>query len=141
MKFYILQNIEKSIMSKVKYQLEYVINTAPKLLYARLTTPSGLSEWFADDVHVKGQNFIFIWNKIEQEAKVLSKKANEFVRYKWLDDDDDDDDNYFEFLIAKEELTGDVALIITDFTEEENLSGSRELWDNQIAILKRAIGV
>jgi uncharacterized protein YndB with AHSA1/START domain len=128
-------------MSKVKYQLEYVINTAPKLLYARLTTPSGLSEWFADDVHIKGQNFIFIWNKAEQEAKVISKKTNEFVRFKWLDDEEEDDEAYFEFLIAKEELTGDVALIITDFIEEENIAESTKLWDNQISILKRAIGV
>jgi uncharacterized protein YndB with AHSA1/START domain len=128
-------------MAKTKYQLEYVINTAPKLLYARLTTPSGLSEWFADNVNVRGENFIFIWDKTEQEAKVLMKKMNESVRFKWVDDEEDDEESYFEFLIAKEELTGDVALIITDFAEEDEISGSQELWDNQIAILKRAIGV
>jgi uncharacterized protein YndB with AHSA1/START domain len=128
-------------MPKTKYELEYIINTAPKLLYSRLTTPSGLSEWFADDVHIKGQNFIFIWDKVEQEAKVISKKVNEFIRFKWLDDENGSLDEYFEFMIAKEELTGDVALIITDFAEENELSGSQELWDNQIAILKRAMGV
>jgi uncharacterized protein YndB with AHSA1/START domain len=128
-------------MAKTKYQLEYVINTAPKLLYARLTTPSGLSEWFADNVNIRGENFIFIWDKTEQEAKVLMKKMNESVRFKWVDDEEDDEESYFEFLIAKEELTGDVALIITDFAEEDEISGSQELWDNQIAILKRAIGV
>jgi uncharacterized protein YndB with AHSA1/START domain len=128
-------------MPKTKYELEYVINTAPKLLYSRLTTPSGLSEWFADDVHIKGPNFIFIWDKIEHEAKVVSKKANESIRFRWLDEEDGDDDEYFEFLIAKEELTGDVALIITDFAEEAEISGSQELWDNQISVLKRAMGV
>jgi len=127
-------------MTKIKYQLEYVINTAPKLLYTRLSTPSGLSEWFADDVHIKGQNYIFIWDKTEQEAKVISKKPNEFVRFKWIDEDDEDE-SYFEFSITKEELTGDVALIITDFNEDESMEESRELWDNQISILKRAIGV
>jgi uncharacterized protein YndB with AHSA1/START domain len=128
-------------MAKTKYQLEYIINTAPKLLYARLTTPSGLSEWFADNVNIRGENFIFIWDKTEQEAKVLMKKLNESIRFKWVDDEEDDEESYFEFLIAKEELTGDVALIITDFAEEDEVSGSQELWDNQIAILKRAIGV
>ena len=128
-------------MTKVKYQLEYVINTAPKLLYTRLTTPSGLAEWFADDVHIRGDHFIFIWDKTEQEARVLSKKANEFVRFKWLDDEEEEPEAYFEFLITKEELTGDVALNITDYAEEENLEGNKELWDNQIAILKRALGV
>jgi uncharacterized protein YndB with AHSA1/START domain len=128
-------------MAKVKYQLEYIINTAPKLLYSRLTTPSGLSEWFADDVHIKGQNFSFIWDKTEQEAKVLTKKANEFIRFKWLDDDESDDEAYFEFKIAKEELTGDVALIITDFAEDDELNENTELWDNQVTILKRALGL
>jgi len=128
-------------MAKTKYQLEYVINTAPKLLYSRLSTPSGLSEWFADNVHIKGDSLIFIWDTIEQEAKILSKKVNEFIRFKWQDDEEEDDEVYFEFLIAKEELTGDVALIITDFCDEGSLEESTELWDNQISILKRAIGV
>ena len=128
-------------MTKTKYELEYVINTAPKLLYSRLTTPSGLSEWFADDVHINGDKFIFIWDKTEQEAKVLSKKPNEFIRFKWLDEEDQNDESYFEFVITKEELTGDVALIITDFAEEKELMESQELWDNQIMILKRALGL
>lgn len=127
--------------TKIKYQLEYVINTAPKLLYSRLTTPSGLAEWFADDVHIKGQNFIFIWDKIEQEAKVILKKPNEYIRFKWLDDESDDKEIYFEFLITKEELTGDVALIITDFADDDEISQSSELWDKQITVLKRALGV
>jgi uncharacterized protein YndB with AHSA1/START domain len=128
-------------MTKTKYQLEYVFNTAPKLLYSRLTTPSGLSEWFADDVHIKGDNFIFIWDKTEHEARVLSKKPNEFIRFKWLNPDDNNDDSFFEFLITKEELTGDVALIITDFAHSDEIGESQDLWDNQITILKRALGL
>jgi uncharacterized protein YndB with AHSA1/START domain len=128
-------------MAKIKYQLEYVLNAAPKLLYSRFSSPSGLSEWFADDVHIKNENFIFIWDKTEQEARVVMKKPNEFVRYKWIDDDIEDEDAYFEFLITKEELTGDVALIITDFADEDELEENRELWDKQISVLKRAIGV
>jgi len=128
-------------MTKTKYQLEYVLNTAPKLLYSRLNTPSGLAEWFADDVHIKGQHFVFIWDKIEHEAKVLMKKPNEFIRFKWLNDDPEDKEAYFEFLVTKEELTGDVALIVTDFAEDDEIEGNTELWDKQITVLKRALGV
>ena len=32
------------------YQLEYPLNSSIKILYERLSTISGLSEWFADDV-------------------------------------------------------------------------------------------
>jgi uncharacterized protein YndB with AHSA1/START domain len=128
-------------MAKIKYQLEYVLNAAPKLLFSRFSTPSGLSEWFADDVHIKNENFIFIWNKTEQEARVVMKKPNECVRFKWIADDLGNEDTFFEFLITKEELTGDVALIVTDYADEDELDESRELWDQQISILKRAIGV
>jgi len=125
-------------MTKEKYQLEFTLNTAPKLLYTRLSTPSGLSEWFADDVHLNGKNFTFIWDKSEQVAKMLMKKANEYIRFQWIDEDDE---SFFEFRIAKDELTGDVALIITDFAEEDEVEDSKGLWDSQIGELRRAIGL
>ncbi|RLD84061.1 MAG: SRPBCC domain-containing protein [Bacteroidetes bacterium] len=126
------------MMTKEKYQLEFTLNTAPKLLYTRLSTPSGLSEWFADDVHLNGKNFTFIWDKSEQVAKMLMKKANEYIRFQWIDEDDE---SFFEFRIAKDELTGDVALIITDFAEEDEVEDSKGLWDSQIGELRRAIGL
>ena len=128
-------------MAKTKYQLEFTLNTSPKLLYSRLSTPSGLSEWFADDVHLNGKNFIFIWDSSEQEAKVVMKKVNEYIRFKWIDDDDDDYDAYFEFRINKEELTGDVALIIVDFAEEDEMDDNKDLWDQQVNGLQRALGL
>jgi len=127
-------------MTKEKLQIEFTLNTSPKLLYTRLSTPSGLSEWFADDVHISGKNFTFIWDNSEQVAKLLMKKANEYVRFKW-DDDDDDDESFFEFRIAKDELTGDVALIITDFAEKDEIDDTKGLWDSQISELRRAIGL
>ena len=101
-------------MPKIKYEQEYAMNASAKLLYSRLSTPSGLAEWFADDVHLKGKNYSFIWDGSEQEAKILLKKVNEFIRFQWIDDEED---TYFEFKITKEELTSSVSLLITDFSE------------------------
>lgn len=125
-------------MTKEKYQIEFTLNTSPKLLYTRLSTPSGLSEWFADDVHLNGKNFTFIWDNSEQVAKMLMKKANEYIRFQWIDEDHE---SFFEFRITKDELTGDVALIITDFAEEDEVEDSKGLWDSQIGELRRAIGL
>ena len=44
---------------KTKLQLEYLINCSPKVLFNRLSTAAGLTEWFADDVRVKGNLFYF----------------------------------------------------------------------------------
>ncbi len=125
-------------MSKIKYELDYPVNASTKLLYTRLSTPSGLSEWFADDVHLRGKNFAFIWDGAEQEAKIVIKKVNEYIRYKWLDDEED---TYFEFKITKEELTNSVSLVITDFADEDELEDNKNLWDQQVNQLQRALGV
>jgi len=40
-----------------------------------------------------------------------------------------------------DELTGDVALLITDFAEEEDIEDSQELWNKQISNLKHILGL
>ncbi|MFN8254716.1 MAG: START-like domain-containing protein [Bacteroidales bacterium] len=125
-------------MPKVKFELEFVINASAKLLYSRLSTPSGLAEWFADDVHLRGKNFAFIWDKTEQEAKVLMRKPNEYIRFRW---ENEEDEYYFEFKITKEELTNSVSLLITDFADEDEMDDSKSLWEKQVGKLQRALGV
>ena len=122
--------------NKVKIQLEYVLNCSPKVLYNWLSTASGLSEWFADDVRIKGKKFTFIWNDSEQIAELTLLKENKLVRFNWLNDD-----SYFEFRITQDELTGDVSLIICDFAEEDELQEAEELWNTQISALKHTLGI
>jgi len=128
---------------KTKYELEYMLNTSPSILFSRLSTPEGLSEWFADDVNLKKGRYTFIWEGSEQEAEVIQRKTNKFIRFRWTDEDEeeDEDDSYFEFRIRTDELTGDVALIITDFAEEAEKDDAVDLWDTQISELKHVIGL
>ena len=124
---------------KHKFELEYTLNTSTDILFTRLSTPAGLSEWFADDVNLNGNVFTFFWDKAEQQAEVLMKKENKYIRFRWLDDTDRK--AYFEFKITRDDLTGDVSLLITDFAEEDEKNDSIDLWDTQIAELKHAIGI
>ena len=126
---------------KTKYELEYMLNTSPSILFSRLSTPEGLSEWFADDVNLNKGKFTFLWEGAEQEASVIQKKANKFIRFQWEEEDEVEDEAYFEFRIHTDELTGDVALLITDFAEEGEKDDAIDLWDTQIAELKHAIGL
>lgn len=126
---------------KKKYELEFTLNASPKILFPRLSTPSGLSEWFADDVNIVGNIYSFNWDGSEQQAELISKKENQFIRFRWLDDDDDDETHFFEFKIHQDELTGDVALVITDFSDESEITEANNLWISQISELKRAIGI
>ena len=124
---------------KTKYELEYTLNTSPIILYNRLSTPEGLSEWFADNVNLQKGKYTFIWEGTEQEASVMQRKTNKFIRFHW--EDDEEDEAYFEFRIHTDELTGDVALLITDFAEEDEKEDAVDLWDTQISELKHAIGL
>ena len=54
---------------KIKYELEFVIQASPQLLFQYVSTPSGLSEWFADNVNSRGEVFSFIWDGAEEQAK------------------------------------------------------------------------
>ena len=124
-------------MSKEKIEIEYIINISPSILFNRLSSPSGLSEWFADDVNLNGKIFTFIWDGAEQEAEQVLRKENKMVRYHWLDDDPE---TYFEFKINVDELTGDTALVVVDFTDPDEKEDTIELWNQQIDALKHLLG-
>ncbi|MCF8359578.1 MAG: SRPBCC domain-containing protein [Prolixibacteraceae bacterium] len=122
-------------MEKKKLELEYVVNCSPKVLYNRLSSASGLAEWFADDVSVNGKKYTFFWDGAGQEAELAFRKENLIVRFNWIDEE-----TYFEFKITKDELTGDVSLLVTDFAEEDEVDETRSLWNSQISTLKHIIG-
>ena len=122
----------------MKYELEYPIHSSINILFDRLSTLSGLSEWFADDVNVDREGvYTFTWEGSEQQATLVSKKKNNHVRFKWLGSDEE----YFEFLIQVDELTNDISLIVTDFADDEDdKEDAVQLWDLQIDNLKKIIG-
>jgi hypothetical protein len=109
-------------------------------LYQYISTPSGLSEWFADNVNSRGEFFTFIWNDSEEKAKLASKKSGERIKFKWLDEDGTETDYFFELKIMEDEITKDVSIMITDFAYEDELEESKLLWENQISDLKHVLG-
>lgn len=123
---------------KGKFELEYVIRTSAPILYEFLTSPSGLSEWFADDVNIHEGVFTFFWDGSEQKARLLGFKEDRYIKLQWLDKPDG---TYFEFRIERDELTGDVSLIVTDFADEaSDMQTSKLLWDSQVNKLSQVIG-
>ena len=126
--------------TKVRYELEFPLNSSPQLLYQYISTPSGLSEWFADNVNSRGEFFTFIWDGSEEKARLSSKKSDEKVKFRWIDEDNNDTDFYFELRILEDEITKDVSLMVTDYAIEEDLPEVKLLWESQISDLKHVIG-
>jgi uncharacterized protein YndB with AHSA1/START domain len=125
---------------KKSYATEYDFHSSPQLLFQYLSTPSGLSEWFADNVNSRGELFVFIWDDSEEKAKLIQKKNNDRVRFQWQNEEEDFDQYYFEFKIQVDEITKDVSLIITDFAEDDEIEESKMLWDNLVSDLKQVLG-
>lgn len=125
-------------MSKVKFELEFPIHASPTMLYQYFSTPSGLSEWFADNVNSRSVMYTFIWDDYEQVAKLIQDKTDEKTRFRW--EEDEGTEAYFEFKIQIDEITKDVSLIVTDFSDEDEIEESKMLWVNQINELKHIIG-
>jgi len=125
---------------KSRYELEFPINSSPQLLYQYISTPSGLSEWFADNVNSRGEYFTFIWNDSEENARLSSKKTGEKIKFRWIDDNKKDTDYFFELRILEDEITKDVSLMIIDFAEADEIDEAKLLWENQISDLKHVIG-
>jgi len=125
---------------KIKFEMEFVVHASPQLLFQYISTPSGLSEWFADNVNSRGEVFTFIWNDAEEKARLVSKKTGERIKFRWLEDEEDEVTYYFEIRIQVDDITKDVSLIITDFEEEDELDEAKMLWENQISDLKQVLG-
>ena len=123
---------------KIKYEMEFPIQASPSLLYQYISTPSGLSEWYADNVNSRGEFFTFIWEGSEEKAKLVSKKSDERIKFKWIDDEDTP--YFFELRIQVDDITKDVSLMITDFAEDDEVDEGKMLWENMISDLKQILG-
>ena len=122
----------------VKVEIEYIINCSPAILYQLISTPSGLSEWFAEDVNIKNDIYTFIWDGSEEQAKLINKKKDHSIKFHWLEHEDEE--TYLELTIHIDELTKDVALLITDFCDEGEENETKELWITQLDDLSHRIG-
>ncbi|MEI6879726.1 MAG: SRPBCC domain-containing protein [Bacteroidetes bacterium] len=123
--------------NKLKIRLEYGVRTSPALLFNYISSPSGLSNWFCNDVDVYNNQFKFKWDSEENIAELIKKVNNKMIRFRWLDSKPDE---YFEFEIIVDELTDDVALVITDFVIPEDEKNISSLWDSQVHDLKASLG-
>lgn len=125
-------------MEKVKYQIEFPIQSSPSLLFQYISTPSGMGEWYADNVNSRGELFTFIWSGSEEKAKLLSSRTDERVKFRWLEDENKP--YFFELRIQVDGVTNDVSLIVTDFAEEDEVDSGKLLWESMIDNLKQTLG-
>ncbi len=125
-----------------KFTLEYGFKTTPKLLYTAISTPEGLSRWFADMVLTEEDVFLFKWEGSEQKARLVGFKENEYVQFMWLDElTEAEKEPYVEMRIRNEPVSSELALLITDHAEDADLDFNQRIWDAQVKKLQRLFNV
>jgi len=117
-------------------RLEYEVKSSPKILFSFLSTPNGLADWFADNVTISENIYTFYWDKESLRAQLVAFKENKLVKFQWLDGETE----YFELEIIQDEMTGDVALSVTDFSIDEEVQEKELIWNNQIGMLISVLG-
>ena len=125
---------------KKKIRIEYPLNpSSGSIIWATISTPSGLQRWFADKVSNVGKLFTFQWGKTEtRKAEVINFRTESFIRFHWADEDTK---TFFELKMTYNELTSDYLLEVTDFADPGEEEDVRSLWDSQIEVLRRVCGL
>lgn len=128
-------------MKKEKYDIEFVLgNASQRSVWRMLTEPTALEEWFADKVLIEDETlYTFIWHKKKLNAEMVLIKPMFHVRYSWLNENNPD--IYFEFKILIQDLSGDMALEVTDFASLHEKEDAVLMWENQIDLMKRKLGI
>ena len=68
-----------------RIEIEYILNSSPRILFDRLSTETGLSEWFADEVFINDNIYTFVWEGVEETAELLGIKDLDYIRFRWTD--------------------------------------------------------
>lgn len=124
---------------KVKIELEFPVRASASMLYNFLSNPSGLAEWFCDDVESRGERFVFKWGDSEEVAYLVRKRQDTFVQFKW-EEDLSPQKFSFEFRITVDDITLDATLTVTDYVDEDDENEMKLLWNSQIHNLLHTIG-
>ena len=142
--YYTLYKISNSKMGRITFNGEFEINASKKMLYPYISSASGLSQWFADDVNVNNQDktLTFIWDGEENVAKIAAQRSNSFIKFEFLarNEEEKEDPCWVEIKLEMNELTQSVFLRITDYSDIDDEDELNEIWENNIYALREIVG-
>lgn len=122
---------------RVQFQLEFPIECSQTKLYEYISTAFGLSQWFANTV-TEDDNGLFTWewDDIKATALVEKKKRNRFIKFRVQENHPIE---FFLMEIIVNEITKDIALVITDYADKNEVDDYKELWSFQVEQLQNLI--
>lgn len=129
--------------SKRRFEMEYPINASPRLLFPYLSSASGLSQWFCDDVRLDPDHRLnMVWDKQNHYAEIALQRPGRSIRYVFLDERKQPliDANFLDFSLEYSKITDSVFLRVTDYSDHSNAQEQQELWDGLVGKLREQVG-
>lgn len=132
-------------MRKVKISIERPLRSrSESIIWKLISTPSGLSRWIAEQVTQEGNSLVFTWGKPGQvyetrQARILDVEKNAAIRFLW--EDEDDPEAYTEIAMVKLDVTGEIALCITDFSDPDDIESMTYMWNHDLDRLQNKMGI
>lgn len=125
---------------KLKFEQEYIFKTSLNALNNLMMTPSGLSEWFADDVNIKDDIYTFIWDGSMEQARLITAKHNDHIKFQWLEDEEKGLKTYVELKYKVDPMTKEVILNLTSFATKDEMEEVQAYWESTIEGLRMTLG-
>lgn len=126
-----------------QFVADYQLNASKKIVYAYLSTASGLQEWFADVVRIdEDKNYIFNFDQEDHFAKQTTLKANLHIRWDFFDPKNVGmaKESFIEFKLDETELTHSLFLKVIDQSNFYSFDELDGIWEGLISKLKQTIG-
>lgn len=132
-------------MARKKVNIEYPLATkSASIAWGLIGTSSGLQKWLANYVTETNEyEWLFQWGEAwtERDVKVshiVEKEKFHLIKLRW---DDSEEDEYWEMRIEPSSLTGKLNLLITDFSDDDDVDYIHDLWDKNLTRLHRISGL
>jgi uncharacterized protein YndB with AHSA1/START domain len=128
-----------TFMKHYKFTTEFEFRASRKMLFPYISTASGLSQWFADNVNIdEDKNYHFFWDGESQKARLSAQRTNSYVRFEMLEEETEAP--FIELRLEEDELTDSTFLKITDCTSDDDEEEQQDIWENMITTLKETVG-
>ncbi len=129
------------IMGLKKFTGDFEINASKKMLYPYISTASGLSQWFADDVNInEDKEYNFIYDDEDHPAIMAGHRVNQFVKFEFPEEGEEDDPAYIEIHLDENELTQSMYMKVVDYSDFEDDQEQYDVWEGLINNLKEIVG-
>lgn len=132
-------------MERKKVTIEYPLAAkSPAIVWRLISSAAGLQKWMADRVSDDGATMTFTWGELwtgqdVRVSHVIDRRKFSHIRLKW--DSDHGEGEYWEMRLEESELTGNLALLITDFADADEEDSLRGLWSGSLNRLHRVSGL